>query len=457
MDNKENNTNPNPEPEMEIEVEVEEIEISETPVSSAAPESMEVPVQTEVPTQTNMGSEQPLFAKEPKAAAAAGSKPKKKIGTIIAICVAAVLLIGGGVFAAIYMSWRNSDPVVILDAVTGVMKKSKIAVNGTMDIRFNEENQDESGIKSMKLTLDSDQDGADASGSGKLTIVTSTDDTAEIGIGGAYVSDGTIYIKIDGVGDALTSLDLPDEAAAIMDYLEDLIDDIDGQWYKIEVSDLGLDAEAEESYQCMVDTLNESVKEDSKTELVDLYKKYPFIVSEKKDKKDSDGNTIYNVSWDADDLAGYLNGMTDTKAYESIAACADSITEETITSEDVAVPEDMPTLNLHINGSHELRGFSAKYEEDGNSLNAEFYFEYDNKVNVEIPSNAKSVGDLMTSVEDALMGVVTAMMQEQVESQCSSYTGSLYNECIEYYTDAVEEYLQEMDFSDIWSLTGSMV
>lgn len=459
---KDNTSNPNPEVELTVEadesVETNEIvETSEFAEPSETIESSEAIVEEEA---------KPLFAKETNSSTnPTEPKPKKKIGLIIAICVAAVLLIGGGVFAAVFMIWRQSDDVVIMDAVTGALKQSKSAIEGTIDVKFNKENQDESGVKSMKFTIDGDQDGADMSSNLILSITTADDTTTDVAIGGAFVSDGAFYVKIDGIKKAIENIksELPEDATEILGYLEDLINEVDGEWYKISVSDLNLDNDAEEAYDCMVDAINKSFEAESQNELVELYKEHQFLISNKQDGTDSKGNAIYNVSWDAEDLADFLNGMADTSTYKSLSSCSNSFDAsdtKDITASDVAMPKDLQGINLHIDSwSHELRGISVDFKEDGNELQVELFFLYEDKVNVEIPSDAKSVKDLMGSIEDAIKKIIAEMLREQVIANCNTYGGTVYySQCIASVDKWIEEYLEDIDLSELFSLsTGNIV
>ncbi|MDR3298197.1 MAG: hypothetical protein LBT19_02420 [Candidatus Nomurabacteria bacterium] len=413
----------------------------------------------DIPEQSSPWQSAPEITPAPE------TKPKKKkIALIVTICVLAVLLIGGSVFAAIYTAWRQSDTVVIMDAVTSTMKKSKIAVTGTMDIEFNKTSQDASGLKAIHITLGAANDGADTRGDGTFTIVTPDSKETTIVIGGAFVSDGTIYFRIDGIRDALETLDLPDEAEAVLGYIDNLIDDIDGEWYKIQIADLNLDQENEEKYTCMVDAINYAASKDSKNELAELYTAYPFLIPNKQHDTDSDGNVVYGIKWDANDLASFTNNLRTTELYKTIGSC-DLVDDEDATIvtpddvSDVSMPDDFPELNLHIDlWSHELRGFSTDYSKDGNSLKAEFHFAYDKNVNVEIPQEAKSINDLVSSIETTLKNLVTSLLEDQISEYCSSYTGTVHDQCTETYSKQIQDYLKEMDFSDYLSLaTGSQV
>lgn len=400
-------------------------------------------------------------------------KPKKsKLGLLITLCILAVLLIGGGVFAAIFLSHRQSDPVVVLDAVTGLMQRTKIigtqsasrigaqgafmiGTKGTISIEFNDDFSTQSqyvGIKSVQITIDSNVDGANA----RLdnTIKVTTTDGQEISsttLRGAFIADGTFYFQLDNIKEAMQQAidaqQIPAQYDSIVTQIEDLIEQVDGQWYRIAIADFNPPATMQEAYDCFVDTINKAVSETNMNEFADLYADHPFLLPSRQDEKDSKGNVIYDIKWDAAILADFLNGARDTATYSDIKACvveylgAQAISERDITAEDTKMPEDMPALKLHIDEwSHELRGFSAQYAQHGNSLNVDLSFLYDDQVKVETPTDAKPITDLadsITKMQGIIYDVQQRQWQEEMEldaSICDSFLGTdYYDQCLDAY------------------------
>lgn len=388
-----------------------------------------------------------------------GQQPKKKkLGLIISLCVLAVLLVGGGVFACIYLSWRQSDSVVLMNTVTNTIKASKIAVTGTVELNFSEASQDENGIKSMRINIDSAANNANSRGEGTLAIVPAEGDEVTIGIGGAFMSDGTVYLKIDGVAGALDNLrpELPEETATIIGYLEEFLTDLDGQWYKIDVADLDLDEDTTALYTCMVDAIKFSSTSDTRNELAKLYQEHPFLTATRQKSPDADGNAIFNVQWNAHDLANFSNDIKDAEVFRKYTSCGNESTEETysITASYVTMPEDFPNINFHIDSwSHQLKGITANYEKDGDTLNANLKFHYDG-IEIIAPEDAKSISNIVTSLEDALKKAVRSMLKEQITATCAQYPSDMRATCISAYNEQIEEYLKNVRFTELLIAAG---
>ena len=386
---------------------------------------------------------------------------KKKLGRAIALCLLGVLLIGGGIFALVYLNWRQSDKVVLADAVTGVIKQSEIAITGSVEAEFNEDSQSEIGLKALRISLESTSSGADSRGEGVLVFVSTEGEEINVSIGGAFMSDGIIYIKVDGTADALESLrsELPEEFIAIAEYLKEFLQDLDGQWYRIAISDLGLGEEAEAAYSCLIDATKFAATDDSRGEIAKLYQDHPFLDATRLADSDADGNSVFSVAWDAARLADFSNGLRTTETYQKSTSCSDTNNNTpNTTPADVAMPEDFPKINLHISPwAHELKGISINYAQDGNTLKADLKFNY-NDVKVTVPENAKPISEVLTSLESVLKKAAVSMVQPQIVAICASYSTLDQADCIATYTEQINEYIDDMDLNELLidTITGAL-
>ena len=164
------------------------------PQSAPAPD-MAVPVESLDPTGRPM-EQMPVFV----------DKPKKKTGLIVAFAVFAVLLIGGGIAAAIILlNMDRSDAVsVAMDKIMSGEAPANVAVEGSIEMRLND---DTSPVQTVKIDLDSDIERSSMVNTSSAVVTLSIKDMEDVSFkfDEVYAESGDLYLKLDGVTEALES------------------------------------------------------------------------------------------------------------------------------------------------------------------------------------------------------------------------------------------------------------
>lgn len=163
-----------------------------TPADAEA--SMNTMIQSLDPTGRPM-EQAPVFVDKPQ---------KKKTGLIVAISALAVLLIGGGVAAAVILLTMNSNDAVskAMDKIMSGSTPSNVAIDGSIEMRPNDES---SVVQSVKIDLDSNlvRNSMVNESSAVVTLSIANMDDISLSFNEVYADSGDLYLKIDGVSNAL--------------------------------------------------------------------------------------------------------------------------------------------------------------------------------------------------------------------------------------------------------------
>ena len=366
-------------------------------------------------------------------------KPKKKLNLplIIGASAAAVLLVGGAAAFAIY---RSQPEVAALDAISGFLSADNIASSGSINIsNITDADGSDFGIKTAVINFDSQTTSSGNLTEATATVTLSDDSTVSLNFGEAFMNDGKLYLKVDGIKDAINAL--PQEyASTVGEYFGDIVDRIDGTWWEVSLSDIlnaSKDTIPEQTaqqiqavYDCGVQTMNEI---NSSNELADLYKDHRFIKVANYSGSDiqaSSGGTLYTISLDNNELAGFTKGIGDTNIANNFVTCYNNI--EGVSPEIKAsdafkdvdaddfkdISNNLPNIVLEVNPlTHSLDGLHVyyagqeaqkNYDDWGDytttsaipSVKADLAFKY-GSASVNVPDGAKSVLDLTDLVEAA--------------------------------------------------------
>lgn len=363
-------------------------------------ESQQPAVNTSINVAESIIANQPQGTQEP-----CGTKKNKKLPLIIAAAsVAGCALIGTGAFAF----YRSQPEVVAYDAIVNLINAKNAGVDGKIELTNGEEGT------SLTIDLNSIMD-APASSATNLnaTMKSSDDKTYRLELGQAMLSDGILYIKVGGIKEAIKQAGADEDLESELGDLLDLIGEIDGQWWKIDIPEiLGeatkneiIDNEDKDSltkaYGCVVTAANRH--DETAKELTKLYGEHKFVAVEKTKKDAAFGNSVYSISLNKDEVVKYTNAAQNTAVSQDLISCLknagefdeESISSTEVTTDDLAVLDELPTIYAQINDwNHKINRIFFDYEKDGDLVKADLNIKYDNK-KVEAPSNAKSIVKLM--------------------------------------------------------------
>lgn len=357
---------------------------------------------------------------------------KKSKSKIIAIAAAGIVLVGGATVAAITISSNNNPEKVALEAATKLVSSKSTSVTGTIELKRSTMLDNEDSVTYVKpgsdqpffydtvtIELDAAKDGLPFKTEAKMKLKSSTLNgyDIEFSLGEAMVSDGTVYIKLEGLQalyDKFAALFSMSEYKMIVDKVGEIISDVEGTWWRISIPEIAestygsilstSDVEKVKSvYDCAVSTANKAL---SDTDTISkFYKNHPFINIEKSDTKiNSFTGDIYSMSLKPKELAGFINeGITSSYASE-IQSCVKEINPNM--SELEAIPEDkidddmlsnLPNMFVDIK-DRTIQGFYINHTNGAFDIKADLRINYDQKA-ITAPDNSKSYEELMTKIQ----------------------------------------------------------
>ena len=388
-----------------------------------------------------------------------GKKKSKKGLIATLICLFAVLLIGGGAFAAVYII-NNQPANIIASSIDHLFNAKQVEVNGSISLSLGDEI--DYGIQSINLNIDNKAAGLSNTSTTTLNI-DFTDGTSApaVELGEVMLSDGVLYIEANGLEDfynetfrdtletilmnqmvygyqtntttdcyaaddaeycteessTTVTVDPAVEASAsktveaILDQVGEIISTIDGQWIEISIDDV-LNHELfasmpsdtrqtiSDTYKCTVSVLNKFPSYSS--EFSDLYNQNPFI------NMTSGQDSFYNISLDATNLTGYLNATPNTQFVKELSKCYESDTETTTATIDVedveSALEYLPSVSAKFDGfiSHQLSELKVSGQNDSYSMSSDLKFSYPNNINVTAPSDSRPIMELIEEIYQGL-------------------------------------------------------
>lgn len=376
-------------------------------------------------------AEMPLFAAGAAAAPVAGEAPKKKKKGLVILIVVLLLLIAGGLAAFFIIRALESPERQISDAIQKLYTaeatqfsgeitfKPKIATSGT-------DSDSAAALASMiniKLSVDGASKGANATGSGKLSIGV-MGQSMEASVSGAYIANDGIYFKLDGLGTLAESMNLSDaisnlfSAQSTMDESEaeiaeevakilasSVLEKLDGGWYKIDSSSFTAGSEEAKTYSCVNEAMGKITSSDTKKQIAEAYKKHPVIVyDDSKENESEDGLTFFAVKTDEKASEELAKEVENIDALKSLSACLDSsdTPKKSDAGTGIKLGDDDKTkteIMLGITGwTHELKAVKGSVISDSLEMAIDIKINYEDKA-VNAPEGSKNVSGLMGEVK----------------------------------------------------------
>ncbi len=378
----------------------------------------------------------------------ADAPKKKKTGLLVGIIVAVLLLlVGGGALLWCTLFYNNPENVAF-DAINGFLHEKNISVSGSawvevpsedlrVDISLKNAVNQASGMSDLSIKLGEMQDGYHPS----------QEKTFDIDAGMIGLLDGKFYARF---GNIMNSVDqLMDDENMTFDnlgqfeqMLYQLGETIDEQWWEISISDIidrlteDVDDEdtlaqvenAHDLYRCMIDVASQN----HSNEIAKLYRANRFLVVKRVtesmdgDKKPASGNSLYELSFDYEKLADFLNALPKTEFANQSDVCINNYQAE-VYSNSGYVPDEIDASKfdqikaeeleealynranqyyLEIsNWQHQIKSIFILNLTSGAVSGADLYFDY-TPVTISAPNDVRPITDLydeaMEIIEESL-------------------------------------------------------
>ena len=403
---------------------------------------------TAAPTQTFATT--PVTQPQYNTTAAVPAGKKGGAGKIIAIIVILVLLIGAGVGGFLFYRAHEADERVLADAMKDAIERDVMAASSTVTV-------DGEG---MKLTL-------------KIDSVSNAEAEASYIFDAKFEGDGeypdmnakleaiegkdAFYVRVADYGNLATAIgELADETGVEI-LLAASFNRIGTDWYEIPYSKLG--KEYVKAIDCTRDVMKDLKGGKYTDELMNSYKANPFITVDGKPTK-ANGYKLYKLKIDEDKAESFSDKLEDLSLYEDFEKCVESASgysmksegssnifsallgdgansaDRTITSYDndddygeVYVEEkkksEDPVITLGIKPwTHELMYISVTGEES--DVKYSFESNLSKTGSIDIPSNTKSVDDLVEELENLFNSGSSSSASQYYDLYCTkdeNYSG----------------------------------
>lgn len=286
---------------------------------------------------------------------------KSKVGLIIAICAAVLvvlLAIAGATAYAFYQRPEN----VLLDAVSKLPLATKVSTKTTVNSNFSYE-ADGVKIKFKRFTFDTGAENTPKFDANAELVLEVNGKELSLKASGLVTDNGTVYFKdniVSSIKETLSILHqkLPAQA-------EKHLKKIDGKWVKYSLADARKqDKKSANQLQCVIDAYKKYSKDDkAKHQISSVYKKHPFIIIDK-EVKSQNGNFGYDVSVDDDKAEAFWKDFRETSFAKSVESCAPNVSSsssDTYKSAKKAKSKADATMTVWVSQwSHELRGVDVK-------------------------------------------------------------------------------------------------
>ena len=339
---------------------------------------------------------------------------KSKVGLIIAICAAVLvvlLAIAGATAYAFYQKPEN----VLLDAVSKLPLATKVSTKTTVNSNFSYE-ADGVNIKFKKFTFDTAAENTPKFDANAELVLEVNGKELSLKASGLVTDNGTVYFKdniVSSIKETLSILHqkLPAQA-------EKHLKKIDGKWVKYSLADARKqDKKSANQLQCVIDAYKKYSKDDkAKHQISSVYKKHPFIIIDK-EVKSQNGNFGYDVSVDDDKAEAFWKDFRETSFAKSVESCAPNVSSsssDTYKSAKKAKSKADATMTVWVSQwSHELRGVDVKatnLKTDSRSdknynVSAKTIIDFSKGSQVAVPSDAISAEEWASAISQSFQSV----------------------------------------------------
>lgn len=325
---------------------------------------------------------------------------KKKKGGLIAGIICLVVALGCGIAALLVLFVFNKGGDPVTDGLVKLLNgdKRNIAVNGTADldmlgnsfnIDYNAQFDTVAQAGSFGANIAFDYNGVDATLSAE----------------GRKIGGGDAYLKISGLKDlflgSLTQYGIDCTAVDCEQYLsmmststsaanQSSLLSIEDKWVRVATND---------SFSNFPVSLPGGVDlgdlGSEKNTIIDLYKKYPFLISSTDNLGIAKKNdTLYKITYDYDKMASFMNELSKNAKCDEGASCA---TKDVTADELKAQLSDSGEYYVEVNGDHDITRIYVKSgTEGGFDTTVDMAISYPSSINIEAPTDFIESSDAFT-------------------------------------------------------------
>ncbi|MBQ9029561.1 hypothetical protein IJ114_02205 [Candidatus Saccharibacteria bacterium] len=303
-----------------------------------------------------------------------GKSGKKSKKLIVGIIAAAILIMGGIVWAVIAIATQNTPESAVLEAVTKTIKEKGHRVNGTIVASTSNVSTAANSNNAGRVIIDLDSSNNGMNNTGSLTITVEGAGTGNyvLTLDEVFQEDGTLYIKATKLEDFVKSLTSNfgpylnvTAFSNLASNLKALSAKIDSGWWRISIPEI-VDAIGVRDnnflgkYYCAVEATKHLFEQKGLDTLADTYKNNQFLTAAKSTyRPDSFANTSYEATINADKMTAFWSSYANSDVVSDIRLCNLGDGQKNTFSTAASNAFDFlanKKVYLDINGTHELSG-----------------------------------------------------------------------------------------------------
>ena len=378
-------------------------------------------VEQEAPTQSQQFFASPAVGEQPATETpapmmASQTQPKapnkKKKFIIGGIIAGAVLLLGGGTYAA-YALWYQNPEKVLTDAVSNLIRAKTATYSGTLAM-------DTKDVK-VRVVFDGKQ-ASELNGEGNAKITLTSQGKDFVVNGSALVDkDGNLFFK---VGNLKTILDdVLKQSGMTSSPFDELVAKIDNKWIRVSADDLAeYDKDAGKAQTCLTDTMkkiqNDKAVHDS---LVKAYENNKFVVID----SSLPGRTIngvdsmgYKLSLNNEAAKKFAEAVNEMQFMKDLQKCDSSFESFKLDASDMKSSTgttSTETVEVSVSRwSHEFTQLKVTGKDDDAS--GKFILEpiFGKDVTVAAPTDFMTLKELQSEIEKVTQSFGSMMGETQV-------------------------------------------
>lgn len=338
-------------------------------------------------------------------------QPKKnRKGLIIGIVVGVLLLIAIIAGLLIYFLWWQNPQKAVTDAVVNSITTKKFITSG----KITAESEVGGGTVKMDMEIKSASDSDKSKADIKINMINSNSSfSMNLDLkGNVVVSGQEVYLKVDNLKSSISKVvdSLMEQMAKSYGYdlsdpviksqleatkkqalgeINSKIDEFDGQWLKISPEDMDND-----DSKCSVSVLSEFYKNDNfRREVAEAYRANSFLIVQDAKVEDRNNGRGFEVRGDTEKAKSFVKSLENSEFGKKLKDCDakfDGTTDSTTTSNDVKTK-----LKVWVDAGHNLRAIEMDGNDDKYKLKAALDIEPGKTENIDIPSNAKRLKDVI--------------------------------------------------------------
>lgn len=392
-----------------------------TPVSTTTTAQTE-PVQevvtetTEIITETQPGDPMARPMEKAPVMDVQPVKKKKKTAIIVGSIIALFVLVGCAVAAILFILNNKGDAVA--QAIDKLLNNppENVSVDGTINIKTG---IDDSPFSEINAVIKTDTMARSMINSSNIALsgtLQGGNDQIEVTIDEIYTPSGDLYLKLDGITNALedyttyqniknsnsdVELEATDESTTevvgidSVNMFSSTLEAIDGEWIRIsnDVFQSALPDEDEESATACLVQFTKNINNSSNS-FAKIYQDNPFITSTSENLSvASKLNPIYKLGIDEEKLTSFIDSASKTPVVTGLFDCL-GYSEMTINAESLVKDlAKLPEVYVEIDGNHNITRLYFTVEEKSNDtiMTLDFSFSYPTAINVSEPLEYKDI------------------------------------------------------------------